>query len=71
MGYTKFKKFLEEYDYVLGVDLATYRTGVCLFDLKKNKFVLLQEIVVKKESEQKNLDLYYLLLDFCDNLKRY
>lgn len=71
MGYTKFHKQLNEYDYVLGVDLATYKTGVCLFDLTKKKFVLLQEIVVKKESEQKNLDLYYLLLDFCSNLKRY
>lgn len=58
MEYAKFKNQLSEYKYILGIDLATYVTGVSLYDVQSNTFPILQEIVVSKDSDCKSFDLY-------------
>ncbi len=54
----KFKDKLENYDYIIGVDLASYKTGVCVYDIKQNCFVDSNVIEVSKQSEDKIFELY-------------
>lgn len=60
---------LYEFRYVIGVDLASYKTGVCIYDIATKKFVLGKEIEVKKNSQNKNIDLYILLSEFFEKIR--
>lgn len=65
----QFNKKLDEISYIVGFDLALYRTGVCLYDVKKQKFINYQEIEVRKNSENPILDLYNKIKEYFKNVK--
>lgn len=64
----KFKNKLENYDYIIGIDLANYKTGLCVYSIKQNRFVDFIEIEVSKQSEDKIFELYNKLDKFFVDL---
>lgn len=60
----KFSCNLNDFDYIVGIDLATYKTGVSIYDNKAKAFCEFKEIEVPKNSCQKNYDLFNSLGSF-------
>lgn len=69
MEYTKFKHKLQEYNCILGIDLATYVTGVSLYDLQSNTFAILEEIAVPKDCNCKTFNLYNQLTQLFNRIR--
>lgn len=61
---------LNQFTHIVGIDLATYKTGTCVYDTQNKKFCEGKELVVEKDSSQKNLDLYFLLTDFLKGVTK-
>ncbi len=47
----KFKKALSEYQYILMFDLASKKTGVCLWDIKRSIPIYTKQIITKSDAE--------------------
>lgn len=68
----KFNNSLEDFDYIIGFDLASYKTGACIYSLSSNKFIEFTELVVSKNTLTKNYDLFIILKDWLQkSLDRY
>lgn len=57
-------KKLSEYKIIIGIDLATTKSGCCIFDILNNKPIEFKKITVSDKSVQREFDLYNLLSEF-------
>ena len=60
----KYQKNIKEIPYIIGIDLALYRTGVCVYHPSTDTFTDLEEVQVPHET-----DIPMLIL--CDGLSNY
>lgn len=60
----KYKKKLKDIPYIIGVDLALYRTGICVYHPDTDEFTDLQEIQVPHETD-------IPMLTLCQGLSQY
>lgn len=58
----KFNYSLNEIGAIIGVDLAMYHTGMCVYDVRQGFFAEFIPITVKNNSECKFADLYDMLV---------
>lgn len=66
----KFNKNMANIPYIIGVDLALYRTGVCVYHPKENAYTDLSEVVVAHNDEAPILSLYYNLETYLNDIVR-
>lgn len=64
----KFNRPLTDFDAIVGIDLATYRTGVCVYNIKTQQMDQFFEVVVDKNSECKVASLFGQLNLMWENL---
>lgn len=64
----KFNYKLSDFNYILGFDLATYKTGACLFDCRKQCFIDLREIEVEQKTINKHISLFERLHEYFNFL---
>lgn len=64
----KFNRPLTDFDVIVGIDLATYRTGVCVYNIKTRQMDQFFEVVVSKNSECKVASLFGQLNLMWENL---
>lgn len=57
----KFNNKITDYSLIVGVDLAIYKTGIAVYDVNKNNFVLYKEAQVPDTAEMHFAELYKAL----------
>ena len=57
----KFNNKINDYSLIVGVDLAIYKTGIAVYDVNKNNFVLYKEAQVSDTAEMHFAELYKAL----------
>lgn len=73
MNIVKFKKKLTDFDYIIGIDLALYHTGVSVYDIKKSAIIATYRLDQKNSQEDLILHSYEMWNDFIKNelVKKY
>lgn len=66
----KYNYKLSDFSYILGVDLATYKTGISLYDISKKMFVEFIPLTIHKNSTNRNYDLYAELVHLFSRLSK-
>ena len=64
----KFKKKITDFKYLLMFDLASRNTGVCVWDIEKNKPVLTSTLKVTGKKELPAAELLDLIVNFINSL---
>lgn len=64
----KFKKSLNDFDYLVSYDLASHITGVCIFDIKRRKIVSTRVLTVTGVIELPTIELENLVKSSLDDL---
>lgn len=65
----KFCYHLNDFNYIIGIDLATYKTGISIYSNKTKVFCEFREIEISKSSQQKNYDLFKALNCFFEEMQ--
>lgn len=66
--YIKYNYALTGLDYILAFDLALYKTGVSLYDIKNQKIIRVDKIEVPKNAEHPVIELYNLLTKYFEEI---
>lgn len=67
--YIKYNYDLTNLDYILAFDLALYKTGTSLYDIKTKKIVKSDKIEVPKNAQHPVVELYNLLTKYFEKIK--
>lgn len=66
--YIKYNYALTSLDYILAFDLALYKTGASLYDIKNQKIIRVDKIEVPKNVEHPVIELYNLLTKYFEEI---